>query len=188
MKSKLLLLAAAAALALPASAQAQMRALSDPVVGHPDPESLFTSSDPKLHRNKQAALRIQRELLKCNMWSRAGEWLTDKYIQHNPVAASGLAGVVNYFVNVARRQPLDPCPALSASDPNAVVVVMAEGDYVTILTKRSVPYADDPSQSYTTTWFDTWRFVDGKADEHWDPMTLPAGPPATPPARAGEGN
>jgi len=22
---------------------------------------------------------------------------------------------------------------------------------------------------YTTTWFDMWRFVDGKADEHWDP-------------------
>jgi LysR family glycine cleavage system transcriptional activator len=39
-----------------------------------------------------------------------------------------------------------------------------------------VPYADNPSQSYTTTWFDTWRFVDGKADEHWDPATLPAGP------------
>ena len=21
-------------------------------------------------------------------------------------------------------------------------------------------------------WFDMWRFVDGKADEHWDPATL----------------
>jgi predicted SnoaL-like aldol condensation-catalyzing enzyme len=171
-----LLLAAAVAIALPGATQAQMRALSDPVVGHPDPESLFTSTDPTLHRNKQAALRIQRELLKCGLWSRAGEWLTDRYIQHNPVAASGLAGVINYFVNVAKVQPRDPCPALSASDPNAVVMVSAEGDYVTILTRREVPYADDPSKSYTTTWFDTWRFVDGKADEHWDPATLPAGP------------
>ena len=176
MKTRLMLLVAAVAITLPAAAQAQMRALSDPVVGHPNPESLFTSSDPVLHRNKQAALRIQRELLKCNMWGRAGEWLTDAYIQHNPVAASGLEGVINYFVNVARRQPLDPCPALSAEDPNAVVAVIAEGDYVTILTRRIVPYADDPSQSYTTTWFDTWRFVDGKADEHWDPATLPTGP------------
>jgi len=24
---------------------------------------------------------------------------------------------------------------------------------------------------YTTTWFDMWRFKDGKADEHWDPAT-----------------
>jgi predicted SnoaL-like aldol condensation-catalyzing enzyme len=176
MRLKFALLAAAVALAAPATAQAQMRALSDPVVGHPDPESLFTSRDRTLNRNKQAALHIQRELLKCHEWSRASEWLTDKYIQHNPVAASGLAGVIHYFVDIAKQQPLVPCPALSASDPNAVVAVTAEGDYVTILTRRAVPYADNPAESYTTTWFDTWRFVDGKADEHWDPATLPTGP------------
>lgn len=180
MKSKFLLLAAAVAMVLPGAAQAQMRALSDPVVGHPNPESLFTSPDRKLNRNKQTALRIQRELLKCNQWARAGEWLTDKYIQHNPVAASGLKGVQDYFLNVAKVKPIDPCPALSANDRNAVVAVIAEGDYVTILSKRIVAYADDPNQSYTTTWFDTWRFVDGKADEHWDPATLPAGPAAAP--------
>ncbi len=176
MKTKVMLLAAVVAIALPSTGQAQMRALSDPVVGHPDPESLFTSRDRTLNRNKQAALHIQRELLKCGQWSRAGEWLTDKYIQHNPVAASGLEGVINYFVNIAKVPVLDPCPALSANDRNAVVTVSAEGDYVTILTRREVPYADDPSKSYTTTWFDTWRFVDGKADEHWDPATLPTGP------------
>lgn len=178
MKHAKLLLAAAAlvALATPFTAipaAAQMRALSDPVVPHPDPESLFTSDDPVLHRNKQAALHIQRNLLKCNQWSRAGEWLTDAYIQHNPVAASGLEGVIYYFTQIARRPELDPCPALSADDANGVVAVMAEGDYVTILTRRIVPYADDPTQTYTTTWFDTWRFVDGRADEHWDPATLP---------------
>ena len=174
MKSKLFLLAAAAAVVIPGAAQAQQRALSDPVVGHPDPESLFTSPDAKLNRNKQAALHIQRNLLKCHEWSRAGEWLTDKYIQHNPVAASGLAGVVHYFVDIAKQQPISPCPALSASDSNAVVAVVAEGDYVTILTRRAVPYADNPAENYTTTWFDTWRFVDGKADEHWDPMARSA--------------
>jgi len=178
MKRTVTFLAATAALALGAMpAAAQMRALSDPVVGHPDPESLFTSPDPVLNRNKQAALHIQRELLKCNEWARAGEWLTDAYIQHNPLAASGLKGVQDYFLNVAKRKPLEPCPALSAKDSNAVVAVIAEADYVTILTRRELPYADDPSKSYTTTWFDTWRFVDGKADEHWDPATLPTAAP-----------
>jgi predicted SnoaL-like aldol condensation-catalyzing enzyme len=182
MRGRFIALAAALAVCGTGTAHGQQRALSDPVVGHPNPESLFTSPDPKLNRNKQTALRIQRELLKCNEWARAGEWLTDKYIQHNPVAASGLKGVQDYFVNVAKRQPTRPCPALSANDPNAVVAVIAEGDYVTILTRRAVPYADNPSQSYTTTWFDTWRFVDGKADEHWDPATLPTPPAGAAPA------
>ena len=175
-------IAAALVAALPfaaaAPAQAQMRALNDPVVPHPDPESLFTSDDPVLHRNKQSALHIQRELLKCGHWSDAGNWLTEKYIQHNPVASSGLEGVIYYFTQIAGVQPTNPCPSLSAEDDNGVVAVMAEGDYVTILTRRIVPYSDDPTQSYTTTWFDTWRFVDGKADQHWDPATLPETAPA----------
>jgi predicted SnoaL-like aldol condensation-catalyzing enzyme len=155
---------------IPGAAQAQMRALSDPVVAHPNPESLFTSPDPKLNRNKQAALHIMRELLQCNQWDRAGEWLTDRYIQHNPLAASGLKAVQDYFINVAKRKPTPTCDKLTSP----IVAVQAEGDYVTVLAVLTVPYADDPSKSYTTTWFDTWRFVNGKADEHWDPATLPA--------------
>lgn len=165
-----LVLAAALAVTVPAFAQAPMRALSDPVVPHPDPESLFTSKDPKLHRNKQAALHIMRELLQCNQWDRAGEWLTDRYIQHNPMAASGLDSVKNFFLNVMKRKPEPNCTKLTTP----IVAVQAEGDFVTVMIMREYPYADDPSKKYTTTWFDSWRFVDGKADEHWDPATLPA--------------
>ncbi len=181
-----LLCATMAGLALALTAQpaaAQMRALSDPVVAHPDPESLFRSDDPTLHRNKQAALHIMRELLQCNQWDRAGEWLTDRYIQHNPLAASGLEAVQHYFLNVAKRKPTPACDRLTSP----IVAVQAEGDYVTVLAVLTVPYADDPSQSYTTTWFDTWRFVDGKADEHWDPATLPvAAPPQANAAPSGD--
>lgn len=153
-----------------APAAAQMQPLSDPVTAHPDPESLFESDDPALHRNKQAALRIMRELLQCNQWTRAGEWLTDAYIQHNPLAASGLAGVQDYFINVARRQPAPTCDELTSP----VVAVQAEGDFVTVLAVRALPIPGDPEgDTYTTTWFDTWRFADGKADQHWDPATLP---------------
>jgi predicted SnoaL-like aldol condensation-catalyzing enzyme len=163
---KLLKLAAAsAALLLGAQAFAQ-----DPVVGTAD-EALFTDSDPALHRNKQAALHIMRELLQCNQWSRAGEWLTDAYIQHNPNAASGLAGVIYYFTEVAKRQPTATCDKLTTP----IVAVTAEDDLVTVIIPRTYKHPVTGAD-YTSTWFDTWRFVDGKADEHWDPATI--APPA----------
>jgi len=142
----------------------------EPVVGVKDPESLFTDSDPALHRNKQAALHIMRELLQCGQWDRAGEWLTDAYHQHNPNAESGLAGVVAYFTQVVKMPRRDNCGPLTTE----VVAVMADDDYVTVLIPRRYPDPRNPGKEYYTSWFDTWRFVDGKADEHWDPATVAA--------------
>jgi hypothetical protein len=66
-------------LVVPAFAQA-------PVTGSPDPESLFTSPDPKLNANKQVVLHIMRDLLEANHWSDA-PYLSQRYIQHNPNVA-----------------------------------------------------------------------------------------------------
>jgi predicted SnoaL-like aldol condensation-catalyzing enzyme len=145
----------------------------EPVVGVKDPESLFKDTDPKLHKNKQAALHIMRELLQCNQWDRAGEWLTKAYHQHNPNAASGLDGVVTYFTKVRQVKRVDKCDKLTTE----VVAVMADDDYVTVLIPRKYDDPRSPGKQYSTSWFDTWRFVDGKADEHWDPATI-APPPS----------
>ena len=144
------------------AAQAQ-----EAVVGVANPDALFTSPDPVLNRNKQAAYHIMKELLECKQWDKAGMWLTDAYHQHNPNAASGLKGVVYYFTQVRHDTP-QPCPEKMKT---AIVAVVADGDYVTVVTPRHMNNAADPSKSYDTTWFDMWRFVDGKADEHWDPAT-----------------
>jgi predicted SnoaL-like aldol condensation-catalyzing enzyme len=140
----------------------------EPVVGVDDAEALFKDPDPVLNRNKQAALHIQRELLQCGQWDRAGEWLTDRYIQHNPNAQSGLQGVVYFFTQVLKVKRQDNCTKLTTP----VVAVMADDDYVTILTPREYDDPRNPGKKYYTSWFDTWRFVDGKADEHWDPATI----------------
>lgn len=141
----------------------------EPVVGVDDPESLFTDDDPQLHANKQVALRIMRELLQCNHWSDAGNWITDRYLQHNPNVVSGLAPVIEYFT--AFRERTETCDELTTP----IVAVLAEDDLVTVVLPRTYehPVTGEP---YTTTWFDMWRFVDGKADEHWDPATI--APPA----------
>ena len=50
-----------------------------------------------------------------------------------------------------------------------IVAVLAEGDLVTVLSVSE--RKDSSGKAYTTTWFDTWRIKDGKADEHWDCAT-----------------
>jgi len=174
-KTPFLILAAAMMMG---SSVAYAQALNAPVVAHPDPESLFTSPDPKLNTNKQAALNIVKVLLEAGHWERAPEFLTKEYTQHNPVASSGLDAVVHYFVDIAKVQP-KPIPAKMQTK---VVAVQAEGDYVTVSYVREMAEPKDPTRKYTTTWFDMWRFKDGKADEHWDPMVLPPSPPAAPAA------
>jgi predicted SnoaL-like aldol condensation-catalyzing enzyme len=137
------------------------------VVGVADADALFKDKDPKLNRNKQAAYHIVKDLLEANQWDKAGTWLTDKYIQHNPLAASGLKGVIYYFTQVAKRVP-SPVPEKMKTK---IVSVVAEGDYVVVVYPREMTPKDKPA--YSTTWFDMWRFVDGKADEHWDPAMKP---------------
>jgi predicted SnoaL-like aldol condensation-catalyzing enzyme len=145
-----------------------------PVTGSADPESLFTSPDPRLHANKQVVLHIVRDLLEANHWEDAPKYLTNEYIQHNPNVASGLAPVMKFF---GSRKPM-PIPDRK-SWRTKVVSVTAEGDLVVVAFVREYPDPRDTSKMYTTTWFDMWRIKDGKADEHWDPATIaPPSPPA----------
>jgi predicted SnoaL-like aldol condensation-catalyzing enzyme len=139
-----------------------------PVVGASDPESLFTSKDPKLNVNKQAAMHIVRDLLEAGHWDEAPKWLTEKYIQHNPNFASGRETVMKAFGSRGNPRPVPD----KNSWRTKVVAVVAEGDYVTVATVRELPDPREPGKTYTTTWFDMWRFVDGKADEHWDYGTI----------------
>jgi len=139
----------------------------DPVVAASDVEALFKSSDPRLHANKQAAYHIVKDLLEAGHWELADQYLTERYVQHNPNAASGRAGVVRFFTEVLKVKP-KPIPEKTSTK---VVSVVAEGDLVIVSTVRDVKDPKDPTKGYTTTWFDMWRFKDGKADEHWDPAT-----------------
>ncbi len=133
-----------------------------------DADALFTSPDPKLDANKQAAYHIVKDLLECGHWDEADKYLTPAYHQHNPAVKSGRDAVVSFFTQVLKVQP-KPCPTKMQTP---VVSVVAEGDLVIVVFPRVMKDPKDPTKTYTTTWFDMWRFVDGKADEHWDGATL----------------
>ncbi len=164
MKIRITIIAGFAALLMGAG----LMAAQEPVKGANDPEALFTSKDPRLNTNKQAAMHIMRDLLEAGHWDEAPKWLTEKYIQHNPGFASGRQTVMNAFG--ARGTPR-PIPDKN-SWRTKVVSVVAEGDYVTVAVVRELPDPREAGKTYTTTWFDMWRFVDGKADEHWDYGTI----------------
>jgi predicted SnoaL-like aldol condensation-catalyzing enzyme len=142
----------------------------EPVVGVTDADRLFTSPDPHLNINKQCAYHIMKDLLEANHWELADRWLTSEYHQHNPNVVSGRDAVVKFFTSF--RKP----SAIPARMSSKIVAVVAEGDLVIVVTPRELPDPRDPSKKYTTSWFDMWRFKDGKADEHWDGATLMAPP------------
>ncbi len=161
---------AASAIALlfscvPAFAQA-------PVVAAPNPDALFHDKNPKLDAEKQVAYHIEKDLLEANHWDEAHKWITDRYIQHNPLVKSGLAPVIAYFESHTKPTPIPAHLGIP------VVAVVAEGDLVIVVTKRELTNPRDPSKKYTTSWFDMWRIKGGKADEHWDAATIPAASPA----------
>ena len=172
MKTRLVLPIALAILfvCLPAPAQ-------EPVTGvtGAQADALFTSKDPVLNTNKQAAYHIMKDLLECNHWDLADKWLTERYIQHNPNVKSGRDPVVKFFESFRK-----PSPITEHLEKTKIVAVVAEGDKVIVVTPREFADPRDSSKKYTTSWFDMWRFVDGKADEHWDGATI--NPPAPPKA------
>jgi len=134
------------------------------VVASPNPDALFTSKDKTLNKNKQVAYHIVKDLLECNHWELADKYIAEGYIQHNPNAANGRDAVVKFFVELLKVTP-SPIPQKMKTK---IVSVVAEGDFVTVAYVKEEKDPKRPGQTYTTTWFDQWRIVDGKAVEHWD--------------------
>jgi len=155
-------------------ASAAVYGQATPVVGVDDPAAAFTDKDPVLNRNKQAAMHIVIDLLEAGHWSEADKWLTERYIQHNPAFSNGREPIMKAF---GGRGPGRPIPASPKDWRTKVVAVVAEGDLVAVVTRVELPDPRTPGQTYTTTHYDMWRFVDGKADEHWDEGRINPPPP-----------
>ena len=68
-----------------------------------------------------------------------------------------------------------PIPADPKQWSTKIVAVLAQGDLVAVFNRVERPDPRNPGQTYTTTHWDMWRFVDGKADEHWDEGSINAG-------------
>jgi predicted SnoaL-like aldol condensation-catalyzing enzyme len=125
-------------------------------------DALLASSDARLAANKRLVYDMYRIVLQAGLWRRAGEFICDDYVQHNPNAGQGLAGVQDYIRKTRPERPIQDRLELPLID------LIAEGDRVVTAFVR--PEKDAGGQTYYSTWFDLYRIADGKIAEHWDPM------------------
>jgi predicted SnoaL-like aldol condensation-catalyzing enzyme len=132
-----------------------------PVVPAPDQAVLLQSKDKKLAANKKAAYDFYRIVLRGLRLDQTEKYMLDSYIQHNPNADTGLKGFKAYFVKLGGPKPIP-------EKIDGLVAMQAEGDYVTMSFVREYDDPKEKGRKYTTTWFDMFRFENGKIAEHWD--------------------
>jgi predicted SnoaL-like aldol condensation-catalyzing enzyme len=132
-----------------------------PVVPAPDQAALLQSKDKKLAANKKAAYDFYRIVLRGLRLDQADKYMLDSYIQHNPNADTGMKGFKAYFVKLGGPKPIP-------EKIDGLVAIQAEGDYVTMSFVREYDDPKEKGKKYTTTWFDMYRFENGKIAEHWD--------------------
>lgn len=133
-----------------------------PVTPATNQEALLSSPDPKLAANKRLVYDLWRTLLEAGQLEKADQFLDPNYIQHNPNVATGRDAFVKAFSSFVKRTELKP----TIQAP--LVSIVAEGDLVVLAFVRPEKDPQDPTKTYTTTWFDMFRVKDGKVVEHWD--------------------
>jgi predicted SnoaL-like aldol condensation-catalyzing enzyme len=133
-----------------------------------DQAAMLKSDSPELAANKKLVYDLWRTLVVARHVDSADMYLTEDYMQHNPNAKTGLAGVKAYF----SRAGMEPRPIKDTVDD--LVAIIAEGDMVTMAFAREFDNPKMPGEKYHTTWFDMFRVEDGKVAEHWDPATITA--------------
>jgi predicted SnoaL-like aldol condensation-catalyzing enzyme len=137
-----------------------------PVTAAKDQAALLKSNNPKLAANKKLVYDCYRIVIQGRHLDQAGKYLKEDFIQHNPNADTGLAGLRAYFSKQGG-------PRAIPATLNGLVAIQAEGDYVTLSFVRQYDDPKDPGHKYTTTWFDMYRIENGKIAEHWDTATKP---------------
>jgi predicted SnoaL-like aldol condensation-catalyzing enzyme len=140
------------------------------VVAHPDPLSALDNADPVLSANKHLVHDMWRTVLNAGHQEEAEHFIADNYIQHSPFQRSGRAAMMKMFAGIPRR---DEVPPVMRPTP---VSFIAEGSLVALVAIDSLPEPGDSGKKYTTTHFNLFRVIDGKAGEHWHPDRSPPCP------------
>jgi predicted SnoaL-like aldol condensation-catalyzing enzyme len=123
--------------------------------------ALLASTNPRLARNKRLVFDLWRQIVDAGHEDRAGRYVDPAFVEHNPNAGMHVAGFRKYFSARANHQ-------IQTWIKAPVVALVAEGDFVALVTMQEHPHPARAGCTYTTTWFDMFHIVDGRIAEHWD--------------------
>lgn len=132
--------------------------------------ALLASSDPQLFVNKRLAFDLWRQIPEGGQEQLAALYVAPGYLQHNPNAATGREGFVDYM---ARR----PDSAIEPYLETPLVALVAEGDLVVQVLETTRTQA---GVTWHVPWFDMFRVEQGLVIEHWDTASKGELPAATP--------
>jgi len=122
---------------------------------------MLYNDDPQLFANKRLVFDLWRHIPEAGREELAPLYMDPIYIQHNPNAATGRAGAVEYF-----KQRPDTSIDSTLEDP--LVASVAEGDLVVQVLQEERPHPNKPGEIYYVPWFDMFRIENGLVMEHWD--------------------
>lgn len=104
--------------------------------------------------NKEIVLKMYEVIFNGHDLSRAGEFIRQDYIQHNPGVKTGLEGFVEAFTIHFQKAPQFHVE---------IKHIVAEGDYVVVHL-----HAKGSPEELGGAVVDLYRLENGMAVEHWD--------------------
>jgi predicted SnoaL-like aldol condensation-catalyzing enzyme len=151
---------------------------------------------PAEQRNLAFVLDFWNNAFMTRNVARFPEFFAADYVDHNPnITTPGLPGLLEYVHKLSTRASAAPqvgaAPRPSGSPPSGspqsgsphsdVVHTSVDGEFVTLIRKRTLPDPQDPTKTYEAFGFETVRVHDGKIVEHWDSVLKQGAPQAAAP-------
>jgi len=116
--------------------------------------------------NKKVVKEFYEEVFRKRNLNVVDRFMHDDYIQHNPDAAQGMAGFIEFHVGFFAALP-DFCATINE--------IVAEGDLVYVYNTITGTHTGEGFLGYSPTGnkvkfdaVDMFRLRDGKLCEHWD--------------------
>ena len=120
-----------------------------------------------IEANKKVVYDFYRFVWEPRNVDAFSEYTSPSYIEHNPNFPGPRENIIRALKSGNLGNWSTPKKVEdSLKDPPDMIV--AEGDIVQWIFKRHTKDPKDPTKTYESFWYDTFRIKDGKIVEHWD--------------------